>query len=316
MANVIAVKNEALPVRATKKVANAFAAVLSQSGFDVLSIKSKVFTRVSGDIKETINNDDGEPARNIETVIVAVNPHKSKVYYKGGYTEGSTDKPLCYSNNGIGPEADAQEPQAKKCATCPHNVFGSKITESGKKAKACGDSMRIAVAPADLSTDPMLLRVPAATLALLGQYGAFLAGKGYEPHEVVTRIGFDYTVAYPALTFKAVGFIEEGCEVAEKITALKDTDLVKQIIGVLATPGAEDVEAEQFELPVRKVAEVKVEAAPKVEKPKAVAKPVVEDEDDLPVEPKKVKVETKAKVDVAEEVGAMVESADDLDFDD
>jgi len=319
--NIVPIKVDALPARARKAISNAFAAVVSSGGFDVLSLKSKVFTKVSGDVKSIIQNDEGEPARNIEVIIVAANQHKSKVYYAGGYTEGSTDKPMCYSNNGIGPEADATEPQANKCATCAHNVIGSKISENGKKTKACADSMRLALVPGDLSDAPMLLRVPAATLKLLGEYGKFLASKGYEPQEVVTRIGFDYTVAYPALTFKAVGFVEEGSETAEKIEELRKSELVQQIIGTIPVEHDDsDSVEEKFTLPEKKAAAVAVEKPePKVEK-KVAAKPApkVTAPDDLdnelPVAPaKKVAVE---KVDMAAQVGAMVESADDLDFDD
>lgn len=219
------------------KVENAFAAAVG-GGFKTLSIKSKVFSIVDGDAitMVTQKNDDGDqvPASSVQVVIVASNPHKSKVYYNAGYTEGSTEKPLCYSNNGIEPAPDATAAQAKKCAACPHNVFGSKITDNGSKAKACSDSMRLAVSPSGLIDDPMLLRVPAASLRALGSYGSELAARGVLPHQVVTKIGFDYSVAYPALTFKAVGFVSES--MAIDIDKVRESEVVGQIIGTIAVP--------------------------------------------------------------------------------
>lgn len=293
-----------------KKVANAFAAAVG-GGFKVLSIKSKVFTIVDGDSKEIVTKPgDDAPASNLEVVILAANAHKSKVYYKGGYTEGSSDKPLCYSNNGIQPEDDAQEPQAKKCATCAHNVFGSKITENGQKAKACSDSIRIAVAPSGLLNDPMLLRVPAASMKALGKYGADLALRGVEPHQVVTKVGFDYTVAYPALTFKAVSFVSDA--MLEVITQTQATEVVGQIIGTIAMSHTEEDEAFVPAPP----AEARVD---KIENPpKKPAAPVADDE--FPAAPRAVvrseKAPPPAKEDAAEELGVMVASVGDLDFDD
>lgn len=315
-------------VKAVTKVANWFAAVVS-SGYKVLSIKSKVFTVIDGDQKTIITkkeydangnmSDTDAPAPNVEVVILSVNPHKSKVFYATGYSEGSMEKPTCYSNNGVGPAADSAEPQSKKCATCPNNVFGSKITENGKKAKACSDSMRLAVAAPDRLDDPMLLRVPATSLPLLGAYGAELSQRGKQPYEVVTKIGFDYTVSHPALTFKPVGVIPPAN--LPEVEAARTSHVVDQITGVSETASSVD---DDFVPPPKAESKPapKVEApAPKVEAPKPAAKakpapaPAVEDDDsDLPTTPKaKVKVEAPVAATVAE---VTADGLDDLDFDD
>lgn len=312
MTQIVAFESAPLPsfLKPKGAVANPFAAVAGGGGYKVVSIKGKNFHIVDGESRVLVERDDGSPASAIEAVIIAWNPNKSKVYYKGGYVEGSTDKPLCYSNNGVSPEADATEPQSNKCATCPHNVFGSKITESGAKAKACADSLRVAIAQPDLLNDPMLLRVPAASLADLGKYGHRLAVRGAEPHHVITRISFDFTVAFPKLTFdvrKQQPFVSE--EQYAEIEAQRQTDLVKQIIGVMATPSAHDDDEPFVPPPAPKVTPVVEEERAKPAKPAAKkAAPA----DDLPAAPKgKIKVE-----DVADEVGAMVDSTDDLEFDD
>lgn len=310
-------------VKATTKVANWFAAAVG-AGYKVLSIKSKVFTVVDGDQKTIITKkeydangqvvDTDAPAPNVEVIILSVNPHKSKVFYNTGYAEGSAEKPTCYSNNGVSPAADAAEPQAKKCAVCPHSVFGSKITENGKRAKACSDSMRLAVAAPDRLDDPMLLRVPATSLPLLGTYGAELAQRGKQPHEVVTKIGFDYTVSHPALTFKPVGVIPAGN--LPEVEAARAAPTVDQITGITEAMAPVD---EDFVPPPTPKAAPKAEApAPKAEpaKPTAKAKPapaVAGDDSDLPTEPKaKVKVEAP----VAATADAASDGLDDLDFDD
>lgn len=317
---VVAFENVKLPsfLKPKGSVVNAFAAAGGAGGFKIISTKASKFHVVDGDTRTLVTapGSDDTPASNIEVVIVSSNPHKSKVFYASGYTEGSTDKPLCYSNNGVSPEADSAEPQAKKCATCAHNVFGSKITENGSKAKACADSMRLAVATPDMLNDPMMLRVPAASLGDLAKYGQKLALRGVEPQHVITRIGFDYTVAFPKLTFdvrKVSPFVTE--EQFAEIEQQRDTDVVKQITGVMAMPSSGDDEP-FVPPPAPKVAPAKptapkVEEAPKPAPKKPAPKPAVE-EDDFPVAPKsKVVVE-----DAADVVEGMLDSEDDLEFDD
>jgi hypothetical protein len=172
--------------------------------------------------------------------------------------------------------------------------------------------MRLAVAPAGQLNDPMLLRVPPASLKTLGKYGNDLALKGVEPHFVVTRIGFDYTVSHPSLTFKPIGFITE--DMLPVIEETRASETVEFITGVKAMPAAEDAE-EAFVPPPKPEAEVsaKEPKAPKAPKP---APAVEDDDDDLPTEPKmKVKVEQTEKPKAAEPV-AVADDLDDLDFDD
>lgn len=299
-------------IKPKSKVANAFAALV-RNGFKVLSIKSKVFTIIDGETKTlvTMPDDPDTPASNIEVVIVAINPTKSRVYYKGGYEEGAASKPDCYSNDYNAPAADAATPQAKKCATCPHAQYGSKITDAGKKSFACSESMRLAVAPAGQLNDPMLLRVPPTSLKILGAYGDSLAKRGVEPWQVITKIGFDYSVSHPALTFKATNFVSD--EMLAEVTETQKTDTVGYITGVVAMPPHEDNEQEFVPPP---------KAEDKVAKPKPAAEEP--EDDDLPtVKRAKVAVEEEAPKakPVAKKPAPVVEEAasdglDDLDYDD
>lgn len=192
-------------------------------GFPVLSIKGKVFhIREAGETTlVTKPDDDSEPATSLEVVLIKANSNVSKVYYDAGYEEGADAKPTCYSNDGIVPADDSEDKQSNKCATCKNNAWGSRITESGKKGKACADSRRVAIAAAGDLEKVMLLRVPAASLKPLMQYGQTLTKKGVPYQAIVTKIGFDYTVAHPLLTFKPVRpiTVEEARTVKEMISS-------------------------------------------------------------------------------------------------
>jgi len=303
MSDMVAIKSSKLPahLQGKAKTSNVFAAAVSAGGFPVVSIKGKVFHIQRGDERTLLTKPegDGEPAASLECVILAANPNKSKVFYEGGYEEGSVSKPTCYSNDGLAPATDAEAPQAKKCAVCPHNQWGSRITESGGKGKACSDSMRICITPAGMLNDPMLLRVPAATLKTLGQYGSQLAKRGVDPHHVVTRIGFDYSVAHPALTFKAMRFVDE--EELQMIgeTQHDEAEMISMITGVAegSAPTVEHI----------------ADSTPKAEAKKPVEEPEEEVVEEAPAPaPKAKKPETK-KVEDYDDIDSAL---DNLDFDD
>jgi hypothetical protein len=311
MANdMIAIKASALPAHLRKKAkaVNVFAAAVSAGGYPVVSIKGKVFHVQRGDERTLVTKpgDDEEAAGSLEVVILATNPNKSKVYYDGGYVEGSSDKPVCYSNDGIAPAKDAEDPQSSKCATCPHNQWGSRISDNGSKVKACSDSMRLAIAPAGQINDPMLIRVPAASLKTLGAYGSQLAKRGVGPEDVITKIGFDYNVAHPALTFKAVRFVEE-VEAAEIEQVLVDEEeVIGNITGTAGGVATEnEAKAEAAPAPKRseKLAQVEQEAEVA---PKAAVKVEADDDEKAPQQEAKVAID----------YNAIDEALENLEFDD
>lgn len=264
---------------------------VSAGGFPSISIKGKEFAivRDGNRVPVTKRNEEGEEevARYIDVVIVRANPNVSKVFYEGSFTEGSDAKPSCYSNDGHAPAADAEDPQCKSCSVCPHNQWGSRITENGGKAKACADSRRLALSAIGTIKDPMLLRVPAASLKELAEYNKLLQMKGVPYPSVVTRIGFQKGVAYPALVFKPIGFLDAVS--AQEVVDVRDTDLVQQIVGTQAAP-ARSAPVEVDQTPAIKV-------APKpIVKPKIKAAPVVEvEEDEDAPAPAPVAAKPKAK---------------------
>jgi len=313
MNEMVAITASKLPAHLQGKVKtdNVFAAAVSVGGFPVVSIKGKVFHIQRGDERTLVTKgEDGEPASFLETVIVAVNPSKSKVFYDSGYQDGSVAKPTCYSNDGIAPAGDADEPQAKKCQACPHNQWGSRITDNGGKGKACSDSMRLAIASPDQLNDPMLLRVPAASLKTLGQFGQQLGKRGVEPHHVVTKIGFDHSVAHPSLTFKAVRFVEAN-ELSEVEAVINlEAETIGQITGI-SNPVTPEVEHRAAEPAPVKAAKIEAPKPAPTPEPTPEPEPVAVADDVLaePVPPKKV----AAKVD---DYDSIDEALDNLDFDD
>jgi hypothetical protein len=271
------------------------------SGFPVISIKGKVFAVVrDGDREIQMNpKDPDSAATSLNVVLLKANKGTSKVFYIKGYDKDSSEgqKPDCYSQDGIEPAADSQNKQAKKCATCPHNQWGSRVSEKGAtKGKACSDTVRMAVAPAGQINDAMLLRVPPASIKALGEYGQMLAKRGVGYNMVVTKVGFDLQAESPKLTFSAIGLLDDdGFAEVQEIAA---SDVVSNILGssVAAAIAAEAPAAEPEEeapAPVAKpkakpvVEEPAEEEAPKpVAKPKAAAKPApkpapVDDDMDL-----------------------------------
>ena len=316
MSNLIPFDSAKLPASIAKAFSISFDdfSTGQKGGFPVISIKGKVFHIKRGDEKTLVTkpDSDGEPAASLEVIVLKTHPGVAKTYYSKGFSEGSVEKPDCYSNDGTAPAADAQSPQAKKCAACPHNRWGSKITEDSKKGKSCADVKRLAVAPAGQINDPMLLRVPAASLKTWDQYVDLLKKRGVPPPAVVTKVGFDYTVAHPALTFKPIGFIDEA--MAVEVKEVLDTDAVQNIIG--GAPTAAEVDNGEAETPKAAAKPAPVEEETPAPAPKKSAKlaAVVDEAEAAPKA--KVKVEAEAEEEAPapapKKVAKVVEVDDDI----
>lgn len=256
------------------------------SGFPIVSIRgSKWRIKYQGE-EAPILNDEDEPKPSLEVIMLKANKDLSKIYYKGNYTEGDTDAPDCYSNNGITPEADAASKQADSCQMCPHNQWGSRITEAGKKAKACHDSRRVAVVPAEDITNevyggPMLLRIPAASLNDLALFSKQLMSRGVPYNAIVTRIGFDVSASYPKLTFKAVRKVtdDDAVQMREVFNGGRVDDILainefKSAAPVAGEPEPSDAVDASFEEPEKPASTKKSATKKKAAAKKKAAKPV------------------------------------------
>lgn len=212
-------------------------------GYPVISIRGAKWRMVEGGEEKPIympGTTDLAPA--IRVVLLKANPNVSKTFYAGAYVEGSDAKPDCTSADGIRPDADSAKPQCETCAACPHNQWGSKITPSGSKTKACADVRRMAILPSeDLNHPPILLRVPAASLADLAAYGKQLKKVGVPYAGVVTKLSFDAQAAYPKIVFAFERPLSAD-EVNVVVQRLGDPTVEDVIAGVMpelpATEGA------------------------------------------------------------------------------
>ena len=313
MSSLIPFESAKLPAHLAGIDIKAFNADLTAhagAGFPVISIKGKVFAVVRDGERVVLPNpkDPESPATSIDVVLIKANKDKSKVFYIEKYDPNASDKakkPDCYSTDGTKPAPDSEHKQAASCAVCPHNAWGSATNEKGiaTKGKACQDSVRIAVAPGGTLNDPMLVRVPPASIKALGEYGQMLAKRGVAYNMVVTKIGFDQDAESPKLTFKPVGFL--SAEDYDQVKETMESKIVEDIVGAAGLfDGAEapaEIPAPAEKLPPKAAPEVqqdpepapapkpkatpkpKAEAAPKPEPVKA-AVPVVEEDPDLDID--------------------------------
>jgi hypothetical protein len=211
------------------------AGISSGQAFPRISIKGARF-RIVEDGTETVL-----PSTVLDVVIVGANPKLSKTYYAKAWTPDSEPaSPDCYSLDGTRPHPESAAPQNDLCATCPHNVWGSKIGPQGQQLKACTDQKRLAIVSADDPTGPIyLLQVTPAALKGLNAYHKELAARGIPAEVVRTKVDFDTDASFPKLRFGFGGFLDEDTYAA--VENLFGSEEVLEITGerqpeVVATP--------------------------------------------------------------------------------
>jgi hypothetical protein len=202
---------------------NASASQNLSTPFSVVSIKGKVWRIKHRGVETILQTSAGTdhhgrplpvaPVQTIDVVVVGLASGVSKTFYTGQYTEGSAEKPDCMSANGVTPDVGVPHRQSTHCGPCPQNQWGSRTTAQGKRAKACQDARRLAIVPSgDEANDnfggPMLFRIPAMSLGALDKYCRDLERMNVDISQVITRLGFQPSMAYPSITFEAVGYIQ------------------------------------------------------------------------------------------------------------
>lgn len=183
----------------TALTTSTFSAGISSGGVPHISIKSSRFRLISAGGEEVLVN-----SLNLDVICVEANQYISKVFYAGAYDPNGEDKaPDCFSDNSFAPSASCTSPQAKTCAVCPNNAWGSKISKtSGKGVKACADVKKVAVILADNPDGPVyLLRIPPASLKNFGEYIGALDKHSIPASLVITRLTFDPQASHPKLMF-------------------------------------------------------------------------------------------------------------------
>ena len=260
------------------------------TGYAVVGYRGKVWrTKHRGEERPIMRPDGDGPEASLRIVIVRAAANKSKIFYKNGYVEGSSAPPDCWSSNGTTPDASIQSPQHANCLACPQNKPGSKVSPSGKPARACSDSKRLAIVPLDdldneTFNGPMLLRVPGGSLTDLVNFSQKMKSAGYPYQSYGVKIGFDMNEAYPKFTYSAIRPLTD--EEADKVAALYDDPRTMRILAedadaAPAKPAAAAPAVTFEEAAPAKLAAPEPKPEPKKEAPKAAAKKATSFDDAL-----------------------------------
>lgn len=116
---------------------------------------------------------------------------------------------MCHSDDGVVPAADTETPQAKKCAICVHNQWGSKITPNGKRGKRCREFSQLSLIQLN-SPDTLSLVVPATSLRALRDYEKQVVTRGEKLSNVVTKIDTVESNNRTSLSFRVTRFLQDG----------------------------------------------------------------------------------------------------------
>src|ERR1700731_3657661 len=206
--------------------------------YGVIGYKGKSWTlRYKGEQYGFKRPDDQSPAAAIDVIILRQAKQKSKSYYDGWDEHQSEGKrPLCASLDGIVPDDDVIAKQSETCGLCPRNQW--RTNDKGKKVKDCSDYKRLAVLLVPSQTvpffgepllEPVFLRIPAASLEALGNYGDDLSRQGFAYYAVVTRVMFEPDTSYPKFVFKTVQVL--GKDDAPVILPMINDDIAIRVTG-------------------------------------------------------------------------------------
>lgn len=256
-----------------------------EASYGIMKYKGKVWTtHYKGEERALMRPDGDGPRNSIDVVIIKAPKVKSKIYYAGGFVEGSSAAPDCWSTNGVSPDASATHKQSTVCLKCPKNEWGSapkRQDGTPSKGKACTDTKRVAIVPANASavdTDmlmnamlggPMLLRIPATSLDPMATYGTRMANQGYQYYAVITRISFDPAEAYPKFKFEPVRPLSDA--ELDVVLELQKSGQVDRIVA----EGTPDNEPAAPEAPLQFIAPLPT-PTPAAAPPKPVTQQVVQ----------------------------------------
>jgi hypothetical protein len=198
-------------MRATALANKAFASNVATS-YPLLSIRGKEFTFRLPDGRAQRHEQNGFAVPFLDVVLVEGSPLLSKTYYEKGFDPNEFTRPDCWSLDSVKPDPSSPKLQSVTCATCPQNMFGSRVTPAGKKAKACQDYRRVVVLlPHQVGSEqatPMALRVPQSSLRNLKAHAELLERYGVDMKACITRLSFS-NEAFPQLLFTYVNILTE-----------------------------------------------------------------------------------------------------------
>lgn len=215
--------------RRSRNLAEALTANLGVGSPPYVSIMGNRFTLVdSAGAEITVPTYDPQIGPYIDCVLIDLLERTSKIFYDRPFDPGAQqyEPPACFSDNGIGPSANAAKPQSLTCAACPQGMWGSKVSAvSGKGVKACNDIQKIAVLVPGHEM-PFLLRLPPNSRTNLRAYTEKFRASGVQLDFVVTRISFEQG-QLGTLKFDGAAFVDEALTIQiDKILDAKATDVM------------------------------------------------------------------------------------------
>lgn len=123
-------------------------------------------------------------------ILLHIDPQRA--WWESGIGEGKKDGgaqtgqvPDCYSRDLIVPDPESAKPQAKTCAECRFNQFGS--DRKGGRGKDCKEARRLFI-QVEKKIDPHVMTVPATSLKSLKKYLTFISENNLKrPQCVLTK---------------------------------------------------------------------------------------------------------------------------------
>ena len=227
-------------------------------------------------------NQDGdmEPLPIMKAVILDYAKQRGRAYYEGEYDPNNVSAPVCWSDDGVTPDASLPGPFAAgtqvepgssrkistACANCPMAVKGSKVIPGTNKAvTACAQHRMLALVPDPAlglkDIPPLRLKIAMTSdwdkqspdqeqqgwLAFSNYVDWLVARQVKHTAALVTKMKFDPEAAYPKIFFSAERYLESD-ELAV-IGPLSKTDEVKKLLGGTWTPaGVDGVAKDQQQL--------------------------------------------------------------------
>jgi len=255
-----------------------------------ISIQGKVFKYFQdGEWHTVTKTEDGETinATMLNAVILGHAPTRAYALFEGGFKQGETTAPVCYSHDAKKPDTAVNEPKSANCEGCEKRVIGSAFSEGGQATRACRESRLISlVIDADKTATPLQLRLAVGSLwqpkdravedeaqgwYAYDAYISMLSKKGI-PHPclVQTRVKFGGGAGVTVL-FKMAGLLEK--EHLTSVAKLAGSEEVKKSLGLIPRAAPTQTQAAIAASVAEKATPV-AEPAPVVEKVAEAPKPV------------------------------------------
>lgn len=185
----------------------------------------------------------------LDVVIVA---HTTEyALYEGKYDPNNPQPPVCYAfgkdEESMVPHEKAAKPQAENCATCPMNAWGS--DPEGGKGKACKNTRRLALLPADCVNNPdgiadaeeIYVKLPVMSIKNWAMYVNNVAAQYKRPpFGVITTISTEPDAKSQfKVTFKSVARVPDS---AIQAIVQRHENSTKTIGFPYSAPSAKDME--------------------------------------------------------------------------